>query len=508
MHVAHSLPFVEPIRQEPWPEEQGLHTATNPRIERKVVRKKFADKRAEGDVNVIILLPTVGAEVVEFAQRMPAVKATVRFSAYLQGVATVRQKAIYGISIVSVAIISPKPYLYPANYSPLSHGMTNFNSYLFCLLSFGILSMTASGCSSPQAPETDSPAAPASPTEPVAIQYAQGFTVDYGSPNPTLLIYGSTDTTRYVLLPANTPRPRNLAPTTPVIRTPVRRIVATSTTHLGLIEWLGARDHLVGIGQAALVYDEAIRQRVQQGKIQEVGTDGSLNVEVVLSLQPDLVMVSAMPGVGRAQYQPLLSAGIPVIVNAEWMEARPLGKAEWVKLMAVLLRQESYANKHFGAIAATYDSIVEQTRRVTKKPQVIIGSPFQGSWYIPGRDSYVGQLLRDAHVTWPWEQDMSAISFNVALETVYPYGLEADYWINPGMAQQLSALGEQDERLMAFRPYQRSAVYNHYRRVGPAGGNDYYEGGTVRADLVLADLVEIFHPEVLDHSLYYYQKLD
>ena len=89
----------------------------------------------------------------------------------------------------------------------------------------------------------------------------------------------------------------------------MQRIVATSTTHLGLLEFLDARDHLVGIGEADLVYDDTIRHRVREGHIQEVGTDGSLNIELVLSLQPDLVMVSATPGVGTSQYQPLINGG-------------------------------------------------------------------------------------------------------------------------------------------------------------------------------------------------------
>ena len=371
-----------------------------------------------------------------------------------------------------------------------------------------LLGSFAFGCTAPEpAKTTVSPPAP--PTvESVDIRYAQGFDVHYDAPYPTLLIRGSTDTTRYVLLPVGTPRPEDLPPGTTIIRPPVQRIVATSTTHLGLIEFLDAHDHLVGIGNADLVYDDTIRHRVQEGHIQEVGTDGSLNIELVLSLQPDLVMVSATPGVGTSQYQPLINAGIPVIVNAEWQENSPLGKAEWVKLMAVLLHREAYTNQRFGAIAARYDSLVRLTQSVTEKPHIITGSPFQGNWYVPGRASYVGQLLRDAHARWPWEQDSSAVSLSVSLETMYPYGLEADYWINPGLAQHLTILRAQDERLTAFRPYRRGSVYNHYRRVNATGGNDYYESGTVRPDLVLADLTEIFHPNVLNHSLYYYQQLE
>ena len=379
------------------------------------------------------------------------------------------------------------------------------NSRLFFT---GLVGAILASCSSRPAYEEKSPTVPSASTDSVTIQYAQGFTVDYRRSAPTLLLHGSSDTASYVLLPRGASPPPDLSATTPVIRTPVQRVVVTSTTHLGLVELLDARDCLVGVGQADMIYDEAIRRRVQRGEIQEVGTDGALNVEWVLSLQPDLVMVSSTPGVGTSQYQPLIDAGIPVIVNAEWQEASPLGKAEWVKLMAVLLQREADANQRFAAVVTAYDSVAQRVQSVRDQPRVLTGSPFQGSWYVPGRNSYVGQLLRDAQATWPWAQDTTAVSFNVALETVYPHGLEADYWINAGLAQQLSALDQADERLRSFRPYQQKQVYNHYRRTTAAGGNDYYEGGTVRPDRVLADLIEIFHPEVLDHTLYYYQRLD
>ena len=379
--------------------------------------------------------------------------------------------------------------------------MSKEKTLLFCPL---ILLLTH--CTAPQPTEAPSTATTQS-TDTVNIRYARGFSVNYDHPYPVLRIHGSADTTRYALLPTNAAPSETLPSATMLIRTPVRRLVVTSTTHLGLVELLDARDVLVGIGQADYVYDADIRRRVQQGQIQQVAVGGSLNVESVLALQPDLVMVSANPG-GTASYQSLLAAGIPVVVNAEWQEASPLGKAEWVKLLAVLLGKELVANERFAAIAATYDSLAQQVPRDTEAPLVITGSPFQGAWYVPGHNSHVGQLLRDARATWPGEHDSSAVSFNVALETLYPYGLRADYWINPGTYATLPQLGQQDERFTAFRPYRRAEVYAHTRRVSHSGGNDYYESGAVRPDRVLADLIEIFHPEVLNHSFYYYQKLE
>jgi iron complex transport system substrate-binding protein len=51
-------------------------------------------------------------------------------------------------------------------------------------------------------------------------------------------------------------------------------------------------------------------------------------------------------------------------------------------------------------------------------------------------------------------------------------------------------------------------VFNNDARSSLAGGNDYWESGTVRPDLVLADLIEVFHPDLLtDHSFVYYRQL-
>ena len=362
-------------------------------------------------------------------------------------------------------------------------------------------------CSPSQPSESSSLPGRATSTDTVRVQYAQGFGIDYPEVYPLLSVYGSADTVQYALLTTDASASAALSPKFIPIRTPVQRLVVTSTTHLGLVELLDARDCLIGIGQADYVYDADIRRRVERGQIQEVAVGGNLNVESVLALQPDLVMVSADPS-GTASYQPLINAGIPVIVNAEWQEASPLGKAEWVKLLAVLLGKESVANERFGTIATAYDSLAQRVPQSAEPPRVITGSPFQGAWYVPGHHSYVGQLLRDARATWFGEHDSAAVSFNVSLETLYPYGRRADYWINPGTYLRRSELGEQDERLTVFLPYRRGEVYAHNRRVSDSGGNDYYESGAVRPDLVLADLIEIFHPDVLDHSLYYYRKLE
>ena len=375
-----------------------------------------------------------------------------------------------------------------------------------------ITSLYFLGCSSPNE-TTDRPGSPKPATvtstvpSPLDIHYAQGFNISYRDGYKLLSVINATDTTRYALAPQGAPLPDHVPTATTVIRTPIQRLVVTSTTHLGLVDFLQAEDRLVGIDNADWVYSKNIRERVANGQIQQVGVGGELNWESILALSPDLVMVSGMPGVGLGRYQTLQDAGIPVIINSEWMEPTPLGKAEWVKLLAVLLNQEALVQEKFAQVVTAYDSVAALARTVKQKPLVVTGAPYQGAWFVPGGHSFLGKLLQDAGATWPWEQDTSATSISVAFETIYPYGLRADYWLHPGQGQDRSALQAQDERLADFQPYQQGTIYNNDRR-SKGLSNDYYESGVVHPEVVLADMIEIFHHDLLDHKLYYYQKLE
>lgn len=58
------------------------------------------------------------------------------------------------------------------------------------------------------------------------------------------------------------------------------------------------------------------------------------------------------------------------------------------------------------------------------------------------------------------------------------------------------------------RPVREGRVYNNNRRTNPSGGNDYWESGVIHPDLILQDLIRIFHPELTDAEPTYYRKLN
>lgn len=341
----------------------------------------------------------------------------------------------------------------------------------------------------------------------LSVRYARGFDITYTENCKLLHLFRNTDTTRYLLLPRGMARPAIL-PEAQVIRTPIRRLIALSTTHVALADFVEADSILVGLDNTDYVYHPAVRQRIAAGEIMAVGQGGSINQEMVVALQPDLLMVSGMPDTELQKYRSVIESGVPVLINTEWMEETPLAKAEWVKLMAALTDREALAAAKFDTVVAEYEAIAALTDELTERPRVISGSPFRGAWYVPGGNSYRARLYGQAGARWPW-QDTAAVSLPVAFENMYAYGLEADYWLNPGQVRSLEELAAMDRRFRDFKSFQSGKVFNNNRRLTPDGlGNDFFESGVVNPHLILADLTHILHPELLpDHHLFYYQRL-
>ncbi|MDX1585242.1 MAG: ABC transporter substrate-binding protein [Balneolaceae bacterium] len=345
----------------------------------------------------------------------------------------------------------------------------------------------------------------------VRVEYASGFRIRYRDNYKLLEILNPyqdrTDTLRYVL------KPRGLELDTTfrqaqVIDIPIRSMIATSTTHIALTEMLNANDIITGMVGAEYVYSSEIRNRLAEGKITGF-SQGEFNKEQALAMQPDLIMVSAGQSSQFDDYRVLMESGINVLLNSEWLETTPLGKAEWVKMMAALLNRESVANDKFEAVAREYRELKQKAEGVAEKPLVINNLPYKGAWFVSGGDSFTAQYLKDAGAEYPWYDNASTGGLRKDFEVVYEVGLAADVWINPGAASSLGDILEKDSRFRDFRSFQNRRIYNNNKRMSESGGNDYWESGVVHPERLLADLIHIMHPEIQpDRELYYYQRLD
>jgi len=125
-----------------------------------------------------------------------------------------------------------------------------------------------------------------------------------------------------------------------------------------------------------------------------------------------------------------------------------------------------------------------------------------------GGNSFAARLIKDAGGSYLWRDNPSTQAIPLDLESVYSKAVGAHIWINPGAASSLEELEHFDERLGALPVLQTGNVYGNNRRLTHGGGNDYWESGSVRPDLVLADLIALFHPDLMtDHQFIYYRKL-
>lgn len=357
-------------------------------------------------------------------------------------------------------------------------------------------------------PKTAIPARPQ-----VAIRYAKGFTIRYSGPYKFVSIMSpfdkSVDTVRYVLVPRGTPAPKGYAPSQ-VIDIPLRSIVAMSSMHVGLAEFLGAEDLIVGLGNLKYVSSPKVIQRIDAGKVREVGRDQTINDEQVITMQPDLLMAMGSPTARLDHYSTIRGAGVPVLINSEWVETTPLGRAEWVKLLAALTNRETLVNQKFATVEQAYNRLAALTKTVAKKPTILSGMNSKDAWFVPDGDSYMTRFFLDAGGRYPWVNRRATGSLPLNFEAVYPVALKADYWLNVGMmsVDSKQAVLAKDVRYADFNAFKTGRMYSYTKRVNSRGSNDFWESGAVNPHLVLADLIRILHPDLLPkHQLVYYQQL-
>jgi iron complex transport system substrate-binding protein len=346
----------------------------------------------------------------------------------------------------------------------------------------------------------------------LTVNYATGFTVEYKKNYKVITVKNpwrdAKTSFQYVLVQCGTPVPAGFDKSQ-IITVPVNSAISLSTTHLPHFAKLGIADKLLAVSDTKKVNTQAVVENIKAGKIAEVESNGNLNIERILELNPDVVITY---GTGNAQtdsHPKLLEAGLKVAINAEYMETSPLGHAEWLKFTALLFNKDEIAEKVFQETSQKYKAVAAKVKSLKKRPTVFTGFNFQGTWYAPGCKSYAAKYLTDAGADYLCV-DNSSGSIPLSFEDVFARSIKADYWLNVSQSwQSLKDAISEDNRYGEFNAVKKGNVYNNNLRVNSNGGNDYWESGTSNPDVVLSDLVKIMHPELLpNHQLIYYQKLN
>ena len=350
--------------------------------------------------------------------------------------------------------------------------------------------------------------------EPLAreLDYAKNFTIEEYANYKLLTVsnaYRSASSVyRYALVESGTTLPDDLPRDAVVIRTPVKRVVIMETVYVGYLDALGQLDQICGAASASYINHPKVIQGVESGDIQSIQSGQKLDIERLLLLKPDLILTTNI-GEGQMDVYPQMQrASLPVVLTADYMEHHPLARTEWLKFLAAFFETEDRSNEIFNSIKAQYTGLLEKTKGIDERPSVFCGAPYSGSWYVPGGDSFIARAIQDAGAHYLWADDPSRGSLPLDTERVFLRAAEADYWIHPSHYRSLSELFNADPRFAKFGAAQISQVFNNTRQVSKNGGNNIWERGIVHPEEVLADLIKIFHPDLLpEHELIYYENL-
>lgn len=308
----------------------------------------------------------------------------------------------------------------------------------------------------------------------------------------------------YLLADREKPLPEHL-PEGTIVRTPLQKSVIYSSVHCSLWSEL---DELKGIGGVCgLEYIKLpqIQEGCRNGSIVNVGNSMNPDIERIIDLRPDAILLSPFENSGG--YGRVGKLNIPIIECADYMETSALGRAEWMRLYGLLLGKEAQADSLFAGIEKEYLTLTQQVKSQNlKRPTVISEMKNSSAWYIPGGNSTMGRLYQDAGADYVFASLSNSGSVPLAFETVFDRGGNADIWLikyNQPQDKTYSELERDYAPYARFKAFQDRKVYGCNTNHVP-----FYEESPFHPELLLKDLIKIFHPELLpDYDLKYFSNL-
>lgn len=382
--------------------------------------------------------------------------------------------------------------------------MFQYKYFSICL----ILMLAFTGCKEKKS--SSSKGVRNSDVELVDIEYAKGFTISKNSQYTSIDVLGpwpnSEESFKYVLIPkgANAPQIDYDA----LIEVPIDKIVVTSTTHIPALEALNEIDKLVGFPDTKYVSSEAARKRIDNGEIIELGMNESINTEILIDMEPDVVVGFSINSQNKT-YDAIQRSGISVAYNGDWAEETPLGKAEWIKFFAPFFGKEKLADSIFNSIEKEYQRVKDIAKKSKSRPTVFSGAMFKDVWYMPTGESWAGQFLKDANANYLWKETKGTGSLALNFESVLEKAKNADVWLGSSQFTSYAELDDSNPHYSLFDAYKNKNIYTFSLTKGATGGILYYELAPNRPDVVLKDIIHILHPELLpNHKLFFFKPLE
>jgi len=285
---------------------------------------------------------------------------------------------------------------------------------------------------------------------------------------------------------------------------PLKNVVVLNASLIGYLNELGLQDKIIGVSSPEYIYSRKIHQLMEEGKIQNVGNEQKYNVEKIISLKPDAIITNHIASFENT-YDLLRKNGMKIIFLDEYLEEKPLDKTAYLKIFGKLFGVEKKADSLYTAIEKQYNDLKNKAQKAQEKPTLIANEMYGNQWFVPGGDSFNSQYFKDANTNYPWISNTDKNSIPLSFEEVYAKSKNAKYWVNVSDYKNKEQLLAFNPSYVLLNPYKNGKIYSVGNRT-KGKTNDFFESGVVRADKVLKDYINIFHPGLLQDSTLFYMK--
>ena len=325
-------------------------------------------------------------------------------------------------------------------------------------------------------------------------RYARGFSLERSGDATVLKVvdpwqFASEVEFNYVLTPSASPEALD------EIKIPVTKAVCMSTTHIAFISALEQTSSIAGVSGLRHVSDSTVIAMGKANRVVDVGYDSNLLYELVFSLAPDVVFAYGVRGEFSAIEKKLNELGVKVVYFGEYMEDSPLGKAEWIVAMSAFFAEQQRAEDIFEQIETDYLNAAKMTSGVEYRPKVMFNVPYKDTWYMPGTKSYMVKFVNDAGAEYIYPENEGRNSYPMSIEKAYSIAQNTDFWLIGNSSKSLAELESVDARMSDVPAFKKQRIYNSNLRANDYG-DDFWESGIVKPDIILKDLIKIFTPNL------------
>ena len=306
---------------------------------------------------------------------------------------------------------------------------------------------------------------------------------------------------RYVLVPAGAALPSAL-PDGTVVRTPISNALVYSSVHTSLMGELGAMDAVRGVVDSQYFGDSTIIAAIAAGTITDCGNSMNPTVERVIEMQPDAILLSPYQD---ASYGQIAKMDIPIIECADYLEYDALGRAEWMKFYGELLGKRDEADSLYNLVVNAYNSLKQKVADAQTHPTIVTEMVINGIWNVPGGQSYMARILKDAGGNYLWADDKNTGSLALDFNQVLAVAQNADYWFikwtNINSLKDLQGAYDLNKEMAAF---QNKRVY-----VCDTDKTRFFDRIPFHPEVLLREFAAILHPELFpDFQNQMYHHLD